>query len=136
MSRLHLIAALFVCLILPGGSWLQGSGWLAWVMFSKSATYRLTIVATERNGNKRRVAPMELGAHAGHYAARFLSGAERFRHAPVGATFRSHLPELASLGCKITHARRVELTLVERATLDSPVLMTTARTDCSSSGTP
>jgi hypothetical protein len=133
MARLHWVAALLVCLVIPGASWLQGSGWLAWVMYSKSAMYRLSIVATEANGDRRRIAPMELGVHARQYAARFLSGSERFRHAPVGSTIRAHLSEFAELACSVTRARSVDLTLEERPDLDSPIIATQAHRECAGS---
>jgi len=42
MRRLHFAVALVLGLVLPGYSWINGSGWLAWTMF---ATSRARIVA-------------------------------------------------------------------------------------------
>jgi hypothetical protein len=110
-----------VCLLVPGASWLDGSGWLAWTMFSKSATYRLAVVAENEAGERRHVNPTALAADTRGALRTLLAGAEAWRHAPFGPALRARLPELATLACRVSKASMVRLTLEERATLDAPV---------------
>ena len=130
-ARLHVFLAVLVCLLIPGWSWLDGSGWLAWTMFSHSSTYRLRVVGASLGGEPRFIAPTELAARASPDLGTFLAGTERWHHAPVGPTLRRHLSEVAALGCGITSdLRSVEVTLEERRTLDAPILRTQARANC------
>jgi hypothetical protein len=39
----HSAAAIVLCAALPALSWLDGTGSVAWTMFSKSETYRLSV---------------------------------------------------------------------------------------------
>jgi hypothetical protein len=120
-----------VCAVIPAWSWLDGSGWLAWTMFSHSATYRVRVTAVRTDGVKLFLAPTALGARATRSLGTFLAGSERWRHAPVGSTVRRHLPEIAILGCGVAPgSRTVEVQLEERRTLDAPVTATRARVDC------
>ena len=130
-ARFHLFLVVLVCLLLPGWSWLDGSGWLAWTMFAHSSTYRVRVVGASTRGEPRFVAPTELAARASADLGTFLAGAESWRHAPVGPTLRSHLSEVAALGCGIApDLRSIDITLEERRTLDAPILRTEARATC------
>jgi hypothetical protein len=120
MSRLHWIVALLVTTIVPGYSWHDGSGWLAWTMFSKSETYRLHVIVTDAEGTPHRINPTELAALSEGDAATFLSGAEHWRHAPIGAALRSNLPSLALLACGCaTQAVVATIAIDMRKTLDA-----------------
>ena len=130
MTRVHTVAALLAALVLPGGSWLDGSGWLAWTMYSKSETYRVRVVARDTAGRRRQIAPTELGVHGSRDLAIYLSGSERWRHAPAGNALRRHLPDLARLGCTLGGAASIEVTLEHRRTLDAPVETHVARAEC------
>lgn len=131
MSRLHAAVALLVAVVIPAYSWRDGSGWLAWTMFSKSQTYRLAVTVTNTDGVVHLINPSELTRLTGDDLGIYLSGAEHYRHAPVGAAFRRELPMLARLACQLvprsTHAR---VRLDFRATLDSHVEVTTAQASC------
>lgn len=130
MAWLHAIVALVVCLGLPGGSLLQGSGIFAWNMFSKSETYRLSLVATFEDG-ERELDPRILRSIANPAFAAFLPPPRVWRHDPVGLTFRTGLPSIAALGCRVARgARRIEVTLDERADLDAAPRTTHAGVAC------
>lgn len=131
LTRTHGIVAALVCVVIPGLSWLDGSGWLAWNMFSKSATYRLRILAHEQSGESRAVAPTALAVHADPIVGRWLAGSESFRHAPVGSTIRRELADIAVLGCRVAEdAERIDVWLEERDTLDAPVRTSHAEATC------
>src|SRR5262245_30886527 len=114
LTRGHTLLAVTVCVLIPAWSWLEGSGWLAWTMYSKSATYRVQIAVYDANGKSTWMSPTELGAHASRDLLIYLSGSERWRQAPVGATLRRHLSELTALACRVKQPKRVEITLEER----------------------
>jgi hypothetical protein len=117
--RLHLVAAVVVCVLLPGGSWVTGNGWLAWRMYSGSETYRVTVVAWDASGRGWQVAPTEVAARAGEGGlAIFLSGSERWRRAPVGPALADHVFDLAGVACRCPGAARVRLTVEHRRDLD------------------
>jgi hypothetical protein len=119
--RLHLVTAFVVCLVLPGGSWLSGNGWLAWRMYSSSESYRVSIMVWDVAGRGRRVAPTEVAARAGASGlAVFLSGAEQWRRDPVGPALAAHAFELAGFACRCPGAARVRLTVEHRRHLDDP----------------
>ena len=130
MTRLHAIVAAFACVVIPGWSWADGSGWLAWTMYSKSETYRVRVVARDASGALRRIAPTQLGTLGSRELTIYLSGSERWRHAPAGNALRRFLPELARLGCRIGSPASVEVTLEQRRTLDAPVQTSSARAEC------
>ena len=134
MSRLHAAVALLLGLILPGYSWLDGSGWLAWTMFSRSATYRVRIRVTDTAGNAHAVNPTELARFAYGDTASYLTGTERFRHAPVGDALRRNQVSLALLGCRtVPNARTSWLALETRASLDAQVVASEVEVACGAS---
>jgi len=131
--RLHLCAGLIACVIVPGITVLDGSSWLAWTMYSKSGTYRVSVLAVDHTGKPRRIAPTELSGRAPPELGNFLAGSERWRHAPVGPTLRRHLGEIAALACKaVPNAVSVEVLLELRSTLDAPVESARAAERCAS----
>jgi hypothetical protein len=116
--------------ILPGYSYATGEGGLAWTMFSKSDSFRLKLLATDRWGTVHLLHPAELADGTEPALRTYLSGADRFRTWPVGPTFLARLPDLARLGCASGRYASIELTLEQRATLDAPTRVTRARTTC------
>jgi hypothetical protein len=133
MTVEHRILAMVLAAALPGYSWLDGSGWLAWRMFSKSQTYRLTVNVTDAGGVVHAVNPAELARFTTADVAVYLSGSERFRHAPMGRTLRDNLPALAPLACRcVPRAARASMTLEFRDTLDAPTEATTREVRCES----
>jgi len=126
-----LFAGIVACVIVPGITVLDGSSWLAWTMYSKSGTYRVSVLAVDRSGRPRRIAPTELSGHAPPELGNFLAGSERWRHAPVGPTLRRHLHEITALACKAApDAASVEVLLELRSTLDAPVESARAAMQC------
>ena len=131
MSRLHAVVALFVAVVMPAYSWRDGSGWLAWTMFSKSQMYRLAVTVTDADGIVHLINPSELTRLTGDDVGIYLAGAEHYRHAPVGAAFRRELPLLAHLACQLVpRSTRAGVRLDFRATLDSAVDVTEAQASC------
>jgi hypothetical protein len=131
MTRTHAALAVLVALVLPGYSWLDGSGWLAWTMFSKSESYRLRIVVTDRDHRKTLVNPSGLARGANTQSGLYLSGAEHFRHAPMSNSFAANLGGLATLACRaVPAAARAHVALDSRRNLDAPVQTTSAEVSC------
>jgi hypothetical protein len=128
----HRIAAAIVAVVLPAYSWHDGSGWLAWRMFSKSETYRLTVRVTDAGGGVHLVNPLELARFTTAETAPFLSGAEHFRHAPAGAKLRESLIPLGALACRcVPHATRSTILFEFRRDLDAATESTTRNVECS-----
>src|SRR5690349_22168320 len=100
-------------------------------MFSKSETYRLDVEVFDDTGHRKIVNPTELAALAGVDLAVFLSGAESWRHAPVGRSFQQSLPGLAQMACGLSPApARAHIRLQRRANLDAPIESSDARRSC------
>ena len=99
-------------------------------MFSKSSSFRIAIEATDASGATFPVNPARLAPLAGASAAPYLAGAEHWRHAPVGSTFRHHLAEVGALACELPGVRHVEIRLAERRTLDAEPRESAAAVDC------
>jgi hypothetical protein len=132
MTRLHATIALILGLVVPAYSWLDGSGWLAWTMFAKSATYRLKLRVTDTAGNVHAVNPTELARFASGDTASYLAGADHFRHAPVGPALRRNQVGLALLACRtVPSARTAWLSLETRANLDAHVVVSQVTAACS-----
>jgi len=120
---------LLVCVGLPGLSWLDGSGSLAWTMFASSASFRLEITTTTE-GHTVAFNPSALAAHAVPSAALVLAGSDHFRHAGSARLLRPSLPELALLVCRVSGADAVEVTLHARPRMDAPVVRTVVKASC------
>jgi hypothetical protein len=130
-ARIHFAAGFLACVAIPGLTVLDGSSWLAWTMYSKSATYRLTVSASDAGGNARLLAPTSLAAETSRELAAFLAGSERWRNAPVGPTLRRHLRDIAALGCRgEPRAARLRVVLEERPTLDAEVRTSSVEVEC------
>jgi hypothetical protein len=129
-AKLHAAAAIVLGLVVPAASWGQGTGWLAWTMYSGSATYRLTATAWTAAHGQNRISPTEIAAYASGNLSLFLAGAERWRRAPVGGTLAAQLPRIAKIACWAPGARRVSLTLEYRANLDSETRVATIDRPC------
>jgi hypothetical protein len=131
MTKAHGVLAVLVGVVLPGYSWLDGSGWLAWTMFSKSETYRIRVVTTDGAGQARVVNPTALAALAGEQAAPYLSGSEHFRQGPVSNAIAANLGSLAQLACRVAPSAVVAgAALDSRRNLDAPVRTTTVEVSC------
>lgn len=131
MTRTHATLAVLVALVLPGYSWLDGSGWLAWTMFSKSETYRLRVAVTDRDGRRTLINPSALASGANTQVGLHLSGAEHFRQAPMANAFAGNLRGLGKLACRVVPtAARAHVALDSRRNLDAPVQTTSAEVSC------
>jgi hypothetical protein len=129
-AKLHVAVAVLAGVVLPGGSLLAGEGVFAWTMFSKSETYRMTVVGTTLEGARRSFDPRDLVPHVNGTLAYFLPSGDRYRHDPVGLTFRTGLGKLAELACKMAPLRSIEITLEERKDLDAMPRVTVAHAEC------
>ena len=127
---IHLLALFFVAVGMPAGSLLIGSGELAWTMFSKSETYRLALTGVTRDGHRRPIDARALAPHVDANVAYFLPAPEEWRHEPMGVTFRTGLPYLSALACRLGGFQRVEAVLEERAHLDAVPMATRANARC------
>ncbi len=100
-------------------------------MFARSATYRIRVRVTDGDGSQQVVNPTALAPFAFGDAASYLTGAEHFRHAPVGEALRGNQRSLALLACRtVPNARRSWLSLETRANLDAPVVETEVEVAC------
>ena len=129
-AKLHVALALAVALVLPGGSLLFGDGVFAWTMFSKSETYRMSVVGTTADGEARAFDPRSLAPWVNLSLAYFLPAPGVWRHEPVGLTFRTGLGNIAVLACRLGPLRATEVTLEERANLDAVPRRSVARARC------
>jgi hypothetical protein len=131
MTRLHAVVALLFGVVMPASSWLDGSGWLAWTMFSKSQTYRLTVRVIDLGGARHLVNPTALSRFADNDAAIYLSGAEHFRQAPISRAFAANLPSLGRLACRtVSGSTRATITLETRKNLDAAVQTDSVTVSC------
>ena len=110
-QRLHLVIGVIAIVLIPALSWLDGSGQLAWTMFSRTGQYRLTLTADGKAVN-----PSELAAAAAPGPTSIaLSGADHFRHHDVWrATLHRHLGDVAELVCRLRPHAVVVARLDER----------------------
>jgi hypothetical protein len=129
-AKLHLALALVVAIALPGGSLLLGNGVFAWTMFSKSDTYRMTVLGWTPGGAARSFDPRELAPHVNGVLAAFLPAPGAWRHDPVALTFRTGLGNIAALACRLGPLEATEVTLEERADLDAAPKRSVARARC------
>ena len=126
-AAVHLVIGVVALVVLPAASWLDGSGQLAWTMFSRTGQYRLVIHADGLPVN-----PTEIAAAAQPGAtARALAGADHFRHHDVmRATLRRHLDDVARLACRVRDADVVVARLEERVHVDAPLRVSTVEVRC------
>jgi hypothetical protein len=100
-------------------------------MFCKSETYRIDIVVFDERGRRRVVNPTELAEWASVDLAAFLSGADSWRHGPVGRSLAASLQGLAGLACRVEpQLQSVEVRLERRANLDAPLQVLETRGVC------
>jgi hypothetical protein len=116
-----------VVVLLPLASWLDGSGQLAWTMFSRTGQYRLELTADGKPLN-----PSELAAAAAPGpTSSALAGADHFKHHDVArATLRRHLANIASLACKRKPGTTVTARLQERVRTDAAIETTEVTLQC------
>jgi hypothetical protein len=121
------LAALFAVAI-PAGSWLQGSGVLAYRMYSRGASYRLRVAAFDAEGRRRPVAPTALALKTTGAARHYLAGSDHWLNLPRGPFLAAHLEELARLACGAARApARASVEIDLRRSPDGPI-ETTSRT--------
>ena len=130
LSYLHVAVGVLVCALIPGLSWLDGNGTFAWTMFSKSETFRIGVLVTSSSGEKRYVPPGDLAPYAPPWMAMYLRSSQTWLHSPVGITFRTSLPVVAALGCRLPDVTSVIVTIQERKNLDAPIVATETRLEC------
>ncbi len=129
MRPAHALLAALVCVVLPAASWLDGTGSLAWTMFSGSRSYRLEIVAVAADGSRHALAPTALARYAGTEERPLFAAADTWRMMSYRG-IRLRLAEVAALACKLGPAEEVEVTLFTRASLDAPEVTRVERARC------
>ena len=125
----HALVACVVCVALPGLSWLDGWGSLAWTMFASSGSFRLQITTTTA-GLEQPFNPTTLAAHAVPSAAAVLAGSDHFRHAAAARLLEPSLPALAELTCELSGADAVAVALEWTRSLDAPPQRAVAYASC------
>ena len=125
--RFHRVVGVLAIVVLPLVSWLDGSGQLAWTMFSRTGQYRLELRADGTSLN-----PTELAAAAAPGPTSIaLSGADHFRHHDVvRATLRRHLADVAHLACRLRPGATIVAHLDERVRTTEPVRTTEVTLTC------
>lgn len=118
-------------MIVPGLSWLDGTGALAWTMYSSSASYRVRIAVFDASDRQSWFAPGGVAARSGRELGTVLAGADSFRHGPQGVTLRGRLGAIAAHACEASGGVRVIVYLDERRNLDAPVETRRAERRCS-----
>ena len=126
-ARRHVLIGIVVVGLVPAASWFDGSGQLAWTMFSRTGQYRLVLAADGAAVN-----PTKLAARAAPGpTATALAGADHWRHHDVlRATLRRHLAEVVRLACRVWPAHAITGRLEERVRSDAPVRTTTVTVRC------
>jgi hypothetical protein len=126
-ARAHVVVGVVVVLLLPLASWLDGSGQLAWTMFSRTGRYRLELISDGKPVN-----PTELAAFAAPGpTSSALAGADHFRHHDVArATLRRHLRDIAGLACKTRPGTTITARLHERVRSDAEIRTTEVTMSC------
>jgi hypothetical protein len=131
---LHAGVGVFVCMLLPGASYIDGSGRLAYTMFAEVDEYKVEITITTTAGNDVAVPATSLAPYAGSSAGVFLAGAERFKPGPVHRTPREMLGSIAALACAhpntVDRAARARVVLVQRNDARSPEQRFEAERQC------
>lgn len=127
LDRVHLVVGIVVVGLLPLVSWLDGSGQLAWTMFSRTGQYRIALDADGKPLN-----PTEVAAEvAPGPTSRALSGADHFRHHDVArATLHRHLDDVVRLACRVRPGATITGRLDERARSDAPIVSTETTVRC------
>jgi hypothetical protein len=129
ITRAHALLACVICIALPGLSWLDGWGSLAWTMFASSGSFRLQITTTTA-GREQPFNPTTLAALATPSAAAVLAGSDHFRHAAAARLLEPSLPALAQLTCEASGADAAAVALEWTRSLDAPLQRVVAYASC------
>lgn len=127
IPRVHFAVGVIVVVLIPLASWLDGSGQLAWTMFSRTGQYRLELTA-----NGKALNPTEVAAFAAPGpTSTALAGADHFRHHDIArATLHRHLADVASLACKLKPGSTIKARLHERVRTDAEIETTEVTMQC------
>jgi hypothetical protein len=127
MRSQQVLGILFV-LVLPIGSWIEGSRLFAWSMFSSVGTYRIEARAVDADGRVAPINPTALARRGTASTASYLAGADHWRSGGSLAIFRAHLDEVASLACADHPRSAIQLVLREKRS--GGEVATSARAEC------
>jgi hypothetical protein len=121
------VVGVIVVLLLPLVSWLDGSGQLAWTMFSRTGAYRLELLVDGKAMN-----PTELAAAAAPGpTSSVLAGADNFKHHDVArATLRRHLVDVVAFACKLRPGTTITGRLHERVRSDASIQTSEVTVKC------
>jgi hypothetical protein len=129
IRRLRWVVGALACVVLPAGSWLEGSRAFAWSMYSRTGEFRIDLVTFGADGKAHARNPTALAAHATPAAAALLAGSEHWRPGPSVAVLRTHLADLAGYACRELGPSALEVTLRERPA-NGRERTTTERREC------
>jgi hypothetical protein len=114
VRHLRILVGALVCVVLPLGSRVQGSGMLAWTMYSRIEEFRVDLVAFDGAGRAHLRNPSVLAEGASADVASLLAGSDHWRQAVSVGSLRDHLGDLADYACRELHAASVVVTVHER----------------------
>jgi hypothetical protein len=126
---LHAVLGATACILLPAGSWVEGTRLFAWTMFSASSTYRIEITEVDPSGRSHAVNPTALAVNAAPSAAAILAGSDHWRGGASLATLQDHVDDLARYVCTETGAATVQVTLRQR-TGEAPERVARSQVTC------
>jgi hypothetical protein len=129
-EKAHVVLGILVCAVVPGVSYLDGSGRLAYRMFAEVRDYRLEVRANDGHGGSRLVPSGELARATGGSTSQFFGGIDHFRRGTVALMPRALLGDIAALACSVTGAATVDVRWEERKDRDAPITETTTHRAC------
>jgi hypothetical protein len=121
VRRFRLAVGALACVVLPLGSRIQGSGLLAWTMYSRTGEFRIELVTFDATGRAHARNPTILAGGADPNTAALLAGSDHWREGVGLYVLRLGLYDFAGYACRETGASSVVVTLHERRGSDSEV---------------
>jgi len=127
VEALRSASVVVLIVALPLVSWCDGSGQLAWTMFTRTGQFRLTLFADGKQINPTAVAARAMPGPTGVA----LAGADGMKHHDVmRATMRRHLEDVARLACRLRPTREVVARLEERVRTTEPIRVSEVTVRC------
>jgi hypothetical protein len=114
----RLAVGVLACVLLPAGSRLQGSGLLAWTMYSRTGEFRIDLVTLDSTGRAHTRNPTILASGADANTGALLAGSDHWREGASIYVIRAGLYDFAGYACRETGASSVVITLHERRGTD------------------
>jgi hypothetical protein len=119
VRRFRFAVGALACVLLPAGSRIQGSGMLAWTMYSRTGEFRIDLVTFDATGRAHVRNPTILASGADPNTAALLAGSDHWRQGASVHVIRGGLYDFAGYACRETGASSVVITLHVRRGSDS-----------------